>query len=92
MVPGFSARRAFLVVRSWPWMRVPAHQGLLGLHFLRVPREGAQALSHQLTAPLGQRERALGLECCQQSNIRSGAGLFITLGLALLYSLTISVL
>ena len=45
--------------------------GLLPLHFLQVPREGVQGLSYQLT-----QRRAMGLECCQQSNTKSGVGLY----------------
>lgn len=89
MVPDFSARRAFIVVSSWPWVRVRTRE----LAWFALPA-GAKGGSPRAFLPAspdgGQRERALGLQCCQQSNIKSGVGLFITLGLAFSYSLTIS--
>ena len=72
-VPGCQEPGGLLLWLSWAWVRVPVHgKGLLGLHFLQVPGEGAEGFPHQLAQPwVRGKEKGVGLEHCEQSNIKN---------------------
>ena len=72
-----------MVVRGWVgWGSLCVSRGLCGLNCLLAAKEATCGLSYQFSQMCSRREKeVVGLENCQQSNIRNGVRLFITLEL-----------